>query len=241
MSSIYQDMVDARTSGRKLLALLIDPDKTGLEQLSSLCDKIANSPATHVFVGGSSGKTSHLDDMVRILKKKLDLSIVLFPGNPKQISPEADGILFLSLISGRNPDFLIGYQVDAVPLLKNSGLEIIPTGYILIESGGETAVTKVSLTTPLNRNNPNYVVQTAQAGEMLGLKLIYLEAGSGAQMAVPTALIEMVSRQLNVPLIVGGGIRTRREIELAYEAGADLVVIGTAFENDPDFFAQNND
>ena len=163
----------------------------------------------------------------------------MFPGNSEQISDKANGILFLSLISGRNPDYLIEHQVNAVPILKKINLEIISTGYILIESGKPTAVERVSQTKPLSRNNPQYILQTAQAGEMMGNKLIYLEAGSGADFAVPEKIISLVSQNISVPLIVGGGICSLSEIEKVYNAGADLVVIGTAFENDSDFFNPN--
>ena len=142
----------------------------------------------------------------------------------------------MSLISGRNPDYLIGYQIQAVPALEKTSLEIISTGYILIESGSETAVERVSLTTPLSRNNPDRVAQTAKAGEYAGNKLIYLEGGSGAKLAVPKDMILQVSSMIKIPLIVGGGIRSLQEIQKAYDAGADMVVIGTAFENNSDFF-----
>ena len=201
-----------------------------------LIQKINQSPATHILVGGSSFDGTHLDELIIELKSKTNLPILLFPGNPSQISDKADGILFLTLLSGRNPDYLIEHQVNAVPILNKTSLEVISTGYILIESGNETAVERVSQTKPLDRNNSEYALQTAQAGEFIGNKLIYLEAGSGAQLTVPTEMIALVSKNINIPLIVGGGIRSKAEIEKAYNAGADLVVIGTAFENDINFF-----
>lgn len=161
---------------------------------------------------------------------------MLFPGDASQISNHADGILFLSLLSGRNPDYLIGYQVKAAPILKKLQLEIIPTGYILIESGSQTAVERVSQTKPLDGNNLDLVLATALAGEMLGNKLIYLEAGSGAQKAVSQEIIKLVAQNTNIPLIVGGGITDQEGIQKAYDSGADLVVIGTAFERDNNFF-----
>lgn len=236
MRNLYEDIVNAKANQRKLLAILIDPDKIELPHFEGTIGKINRSPATHVFVGGSVVNKEILDDLVRMLKRNTGLPIILFPGSVAQISPEADAILFLSLISGRNPEYLIGQQVDAVPVLKKTKLEIIPTGYILIESGCETAVERVSKTVPMDRNNPFYVWQTAQAGVMLGKKLIYLEAGSGAEKPVPTEMIKLVAEDLGVPLIVGGGIKTTKEIEAAYEAGADMVVIGTAFEMNIDFF-----
>lgn len=234
--SIYQQILTSKTKGVKLLAILLDPDKLVVENLSNLIYKINQSPATHIFIGGSSFEGNHLDELIGQLKAQINLPFLLFPGNPSQISKEADGILFLTLLSGRNPDYLIEHQVNAVPIINKTNLEVISTGYILIESGNETAVERVSQTKPLDRNNHQYALQTAQAGEFIGNKLIYLEAGSGAKLSVPKEMISLVSQNIKVPLIVGGGIRSKLEIENAYNAGADLVVIGTAFENDVNFF-----
>jgi putative glycerol-1-phosphate prenyltransferase len=236
MINIYNQILLAKSEAKKLLAILIDPDKVSMENASHLIQKINQSPATHIFVGGSSFEGKHLDELIVKFKSKTNLPILLFPGNPSQISDKAHGILFLTLLSGRNPDYLIEHQVNAVPILNKTNLEVISTGYILIESGKETAVERVSQTKPLDRNNSEYVLQTAQAGVFIGNKLIYLEAGSGAQLAVPTEMVTFVSQNINIPLIVGGGIRSKSEIEKAYNAGADLVVIGTAFENDANFF-----
>jgi len=236
MNSIYEAILEAKKEGRKLLAILLDPDKVDIGTLTNLIVKINQSAASHVFIGGSLVHTDTIDELISRIKQACILPVVLFPGNPSQISILADGILFLSLISGRNPDYLIEHQVNAVPLLRTAGLEVISTGYLLIESGSETAVSKVSQTTPLDRDNLDYVLQTAQAGEFLGNKLIYLEAGSGAKLAVPLRMIRHVAENIRVPLIVGGGIRTRQGIQDAYDAGADLVVIGTAFENNFEFF-----
>lgn len=233
---IYHDILAAKKSGRKLLAVLLDPDKIAMEALPMLAEKINESPASHIFVGGSIVEADIIDELILTLKQITRLPVLLFPGNPSQISKEADGILFLTLLSGRNPDYLIEHQVNAVPVLKKTTLEVISTGYILIESGTQTAVERVSKTEPLARTNSDYVLQTAQAGEFIGNKLIYLEAGSGAQLAVPLEMIAKVSANTNVPVIVGGGIRSQQAIAEAFQAGADLVVIGTAFENDSDFF-----
>ncbi|QKJ62403.1 geranylgeranylglyceryl/heptaprenylglyceryl phosphate synthase [Flavobacterium sp. M31R6] len=236
MTNIYNAIIQAKTENRKLLAILLDPDKIVWDNLGYLIEKIYQSPATHIFIGGSHVQNNILDELIICLKERINLPIVLFPGNPSQISANADAILFLSLISGRNPDYLIEHQVDAVPILKKTELEIISTGYMLIESGSETAVARVSNTKPLDRDNSDYAMHTAQAGEMLGNKLIYLEAGSGAKKAVPFEMIKKVSNNIEIPLIVGGGIIDLQGIQKAYEAGADLVVIGTAFENNLDFF-----
>ena len=242
MKKIYSNLLKAKETKQKLLAILLDPDKIDLANVELIIKKIAQSPATHIFIGGSTIENNILDELILKIRQTSiflgweTLPIVLFPGNSSQISAHADGILFLSLISGRNPDFLIEHQVNAVSSLKQMDLEVISTGYILIESGTQTAVERVSKTKPLNRNNIEYVVQTAQAGEMLGNKLIYLEAGSGAKQAVPMQMIEQVAQNIKIPLIVGGGIVDLKGIQDAYDSGADLVVIGTAFENNIDFF-----
>lgn len=236
--TIRQQILEAKSNGKKLLAVLLDPDKIVLENLNHLIDKINQSPATHIFVGGSIVQNNILEELITALKQETNLPVILFPGDPSQISPKADGILFLSLLSGRNPDYLIEYQVQAAPILKKTNLEVISTGYILIESGNETAVARVSKTKPLSRENLDLVLATAQAGEMLGNQLIYLEAGSGAKQSVPTEMIELISQNIKIPVIVGGGIVDLHGIQKAYKAGADLVVIGTAFENNSHFFEQ---
>ncbi len=236
MKKIYQNILEAKSGKQVLLAILLDPDKLDMNSIDTLISKINQSPATHIFVGGSSFNGNHLDEIIIRLKSKIKLPIILFPGNPSQISAEADGILFLQLLSGQNPDYLVGHQINAVPILEKTKLEIISTGYILIESGSKTAVERVTETKPLAKNNIQYIAQTAKAGELIGNKLIYLEAGSGALNAVSSEIIKTVSNRISVPLIVGGGIRSKMQIEEAFAAGADLVVIGTAFENDLNFF-----
>ncbi|WDF60327.1 geranylgeranylglyceryl/heptaprenylglyceryl phosphate synthase [Flavobacterium sp. KACC 22758] len=236
LTTIHQQILEAKKNGQKLLAILLDPDKIVWENLDHLLLKINQSPATHIFVGGSIVESTIIEDLIAQLKQKTKLPVVIFPGDPSQISPKADAILFLSLLSGRNPDYLIEYQVQAAPILKKTNLEVISTGYILIESGNETAVARVSKTEPLNRENFDLALATAQAGEMLGSKLIYLEAGSGAKKSVPLEMISVISQNVEIPIIVGGGIVDLHGIKKAYNAGADLVVIGTAFENDSHFF-----
>lgn len=236
---IYKQIILAKKEKQKLLAILIDPDKTTLSEITSLAEKIKQSPATYIFVGGSIVAENIMDNFVLELKKHLQLTIIIFPGHPSQISHYADGLLFLSLLSGRNPEYLIEHHINSVEILHNSDLEIIPTGYILIDGGKETAVQRVSQTIPIERNNIDLAYKTAKAGEYLGKKLIYLEAGSGAENGVSTEMIQKVSQSLNIPLIVGGGIRSKQEIEEAFSAGADLVVIGTAFENDINFFTHD--
>jgi len=236
MQNIYKDILHAKANNKKLLAILLDPDKLDLENIEQLSSKINSSPATHIFVGGSIVTNGATEQLVIELKKHTSLSIILFPGNTNQVTNKADGILFLSLLSGRNPEYLIEQHVKAAPLLQKSNLEIIPTGYILIEGGVETAVQKVSSTLPIPKNDVNLIVHTALAGQYTGKQLIYLEAGSGASESVETEIVNAVANAINIPLIVGGGIRSKHKIDSAYQAGADLVVIGTAFEEDDTFF-----
>ena len=170
MKNLYHNILQAKAANNKLLAILVDPDKIELEHISVLSEKINTSPATHIFIGGSIVETNIIDALIIQLKEKVNLPIILFPGNPSQISAEADGLLFLMLLSGRNPDYLIEHQIQAVPILEKTNLEIISTGYILIESGNETAVEKVSQTKPLPRNNTDYVLQTARLAYILETK-----------------------------------------------------------------------
>ncbi len=236
MTQIYQEIVNAKKQNEKLLAILLDPEKLKIADIQALCLKINRTKATHILVGGSTFNGNYLDELLIEIKKHSKLPILLFPGDYKQISDEADGILLLSLLSGRNPDYLIEHQVNAVPLLRKTKLEIIPTAYLLIESGSQTAVERVSLTKPMDRSDNEYVAQTAKAGEFMGNKLVYLEAGSGAKIAVSLEMIKVVSTTVQVPLIVGGGIRTKEAIEKTFQAGADMIVIGTAFETNNSFF-----
>ncbi|MGL5111611.1 MAG: geranylgeranylglyceryl/heptaprenylglyceryl phosphate synthase [Flavobacterium sp.] len=236
MRTIYNEILQAKTENRKLLAILLDPDKINLEDVPFLIEKIIASPATHIFIGGSHVTNNIIDELILMVKKVTKLPILLFPGNPSQLSIHADGILFLSLLSGRNPDFLIEHQVKAAPILKATTLEIIPTSYLLIESGTETAVARVSKTQPISRRAMDTVCNTALAGQMLGHQLIYLEAGSGAQLAVSQEMIRKVADYTSIPLLVGGGITSGEGIQKAFDAGADLVVIGTAFEKNSSFF-----
>ena len=237
MHQLYTQLCVNKANGIKQLAILFDPEKINWEAWESIVHAIQHSPVNLILVGGSSHSLLAVDQLVNALKKAIDLPVVLFPGNSAQLAAQADAILFLSLLSGRNSDYLIQHQVDAVPALMQLDLEVISTGYLLIESGHETSVERISQTKPIARNQVDLAVHTAKAGEYLGSKLIYLEAGSGAQFPVPIDMIQAVSKAIAVPLIVGGGLRSQREIQAAFQAGADIVVIGTAFEEDPQFFA----
>lgn len=232
MSLIYNYIRKSSSKGKKLLAVLIDPDKMNVGDVVKFIKKVNYSNVTHVFVGGSTVENDITESLIRTLKKSTDLPIIIFPGDINQITNEANALLFLSLISGRNPEYLIGKHVESVSKLRDMQLEIIPTGYILIENGRKTAVERVTETLPLKRNNVDHIVDTAKAGELLGHKLIYLEAGSGATHPIDVDIIESVKQNLEIPLIVGGGIRTKEQLNACYQAGADLVVIGTALEED---------
>ena len=238
MNSIYKDIQDSIANNKKLLAVLIDPDKFSIENSFGFINKVNKSAATHIFVGGSIVNDDATSALVLEIKTNTKLPIVLFPGDVTQITNNADALLFLSLLSGRNPEYLIGKHVESVSKLKNTSLEIISTGYILIESGKETAVEKVTETKPISRSNVQNIIDTAKAGQLLGMKLMYLEAGSGAKNALSESIINQVKQELNIPLIVGGGIKNKAQLDKAYNAGADLVVIGTAFENDESFLEE---
>ena len=219
---------------RKKLAVLVDPDKPTDAQIISIVEKAKAADVDFFFVGGSLLVTDSLDHCIKLIKEHCDIPVLIFPGNSLQISKYCDGFLLLSLISGRNPEMLIGRHVIAAPYLKLYGNEIIPTGYMLIDSGKATSVTYMSDTTPIPHDKDDIAMCTAIAGEMLGLKLIYLEAGSGALMPVSTSMISKVSQMINIPLIVGGGIKTPEMAAEAVKAGADVIVIGTAFEKEPE-------
>ncbi|MEW4923294.1 geranylgeranylglyceryl/heptaprenylglyceryl phosphate synthase [Algibacter sp. 2305UL17-15] len=235
-NSIYQSILNSISNDEKLLAVLIDPDKFSIENTTSFIEKVNASVATHIFVGGSSVAEKATEILVAEIKMHTNLPVVLFPGDVTQITNKADALLFLSLISGRNPEYLIGKHVEAVSKLRHSKLEVISTGYILIESGQEAAVEKVTDTKPMPRENIQNIIDTAKAGEFLGMKLMYLEAGSGAKRPLNDEIITAVKSELKIPLIVGGGIRSKNEMKNAYTYGADMVVIGTAFEEDESFF-----
>lgn len=230
MSLILNDIFKAVCENRKLLAVLIDPDKFDPKDPGIFFEKIPKI-TTHIFVGGSRVANGKTKTCIQSIKEHTQLPVIIFPGDHSQITSEADALLFLSLISGRNPEFLIEQQVRSVSRLKNTSLEIIPTGYLLIDGGKECAVQRVSQTAPLSQNEPEVIVNTALAGEYSGKKLIYLEAGSGAKYPVNTQIIKEVKKALSIPLLVGGGIRSLEQLRKVYTAGADMVVVGTAFEN----------
>ncbi len=229
MNSFYDILADR---SKKKFALLVDPDKQDDKSLEVLMDQINLYPPDLLLVGGSI-LFNPIDLTVTSLKLGTKLPVFLFPGNVMQLSEMADGILFLSLISGRNPEFLIGNHVLAAPHLNRSGIEVIPTAYLLIENGRSSTVEYVSNTRPIPAGKNDLAIATAMAGEMLGMKTIYLEAGSGAEHCVGADMISAIRKKITLPLIVGGGISTAEQAEEVYNAGADMIVVGTAIENDP--------
>ncbi len=230
---IYEDLLKAGQQGRKKLAILIDPDKLRMGKLEQIIDLSIHCKVDYFFIGGSLIVNSQLDQCLQMIRNRCQVPLILFPGNSYQLSYQADAILFLSLVSGRNPDLLIGQHVIAAPYLKLSQLEILPTGYMLIDGGVGTTVLYMSNTSPIPATKSDIAVCTAMAAEMLGLKLIFMDAGSGATKPVPTEMIEAVRGAVSIPIIVGGGIKTSEKVRENLAAGADLIVIGNAFESDP--------
>ncbi|MCF6214016.1 MAG: geranylgeranylglyceryl/heptaprenylglyceryl phosphate synthase [Flavobacteriaceae bacterium] len=220
----------AKNTGQKLLAILLDPDKVQLNNLKVTVLKIENLKANFIFVGGSFVKNGATEILVDRLKQLTQIKIILFPGDVSQITNRADTLLFMSLLSGLNPEYLVTQQIKSVAKLKDMDLEVVPTAYILVDGGTVSSVQNQSKTKPLLQNDTQKIVDTAIAGTLMGKQLIYLEAGSGAKYPVKAKIINKVAQNVRIPLIVGGGIRTQKQLDLAYASGADLVVIGTAFE-----------
>ena len=228
--------------GKKSIAVLIDPDKADdPSRLKQLIHLAGENCVDFFFVGGSLITTSNLSEVIQSIKEDVNIPVVLFPGSSLQIDASANAILFLSLISGRNPDLLIGQHVQAAPILKNNRMEVLPTGYMLISSGRTTSVAYISNTTPIPEDKYSLAACTALAGEMLGLRLIYLDAGSGAEREISPRMISAVRKAINVPMIVGGGISTPQKALSALEAGADMIVIGNALEKNPDLLSEISD
>jgi len=225
--------------GKKSIAVLVDPDKAeDASRLHQLINLASENCIDYFFVGGSLITTTNLSEVVGKIKENVNIPVILFPGNSIQIEPTADAILFLSLISGRNPELLIGQHVIAAPILRNTKMEVIPTGYLLVNSGKITSVAYISNTTPIPDDKYSLAACTAMAGEMLGLQLIYLDAGSGAEKEINPRMITSVRKSVGVPLIVGGGINTAQKAITALEAGADVIVIGNALEKDPELLTE---
>jgi putative glycerol-1-phosphate prenyltransferase len=231
--NLYKQIEENRTFNKKMFAVLIDPDKKDLNQLKTMVELAHQSKVDFFFVGGSLLTNDSMNQCISFLKEISEIPVILFPGNAMQVNKDADGILFLSLISGRNADMLIGKQVITAPILKASNLEIIPTGYMLIESGKPTTASYMSNTTPIPYEKNDVAACTALAGEMLGLKLIFMDGGSGAQNPVSKEMIKKVRQSVNIPIIVGGGISSGEKAAENCKAGADLIVVGNSIENNP--------
>ena len=230
MDSVWNDINKKRKAGKKMLAVLIDPDKFA----SSNPNLARLNELDYIFIGSSNLIDGTTEQVCSKLRAHVEKPLILFPGSSYQICRQADAILFMSLISGRNPEFLISHAINGAPLIKQAGLETISTGYILVESGNMTAAAYVTQTQPVPRNKPELALSTAMAGEMLGMKAIYLDGGSGAQLCVPQEMISTVKAKTKNLLIVGGGIKEASKAEDAWNAGADLVVIGSIFESAPE-------
>jgi putative glycerol-1-phosphate prenyltransferase len=230
---ILSGLRTARKNSIKKFAILLDPDEPNLRHLEQTLALADQNLVDYILIGGSLLTDDRLTECIIQAKEQTDIPVILFPGNNMQISKEADAILFLSLISGRNPEYLIGQQVKAAPIVKRARLEVISTAYLLIDGGATTSAQYMSNSMPIPNNKPEIVACTALAGEMLGFNCIYLDAGSGAEISISNNIIHKVRREISLPLIVGGGIR---QSETAYDmarAGADVVVVGNAIEKDP--------
>ena len=233
---IYNHLLRSYKSNQKSLSVLIDPEvHSNKNKLSQFLKVLGSNQIDYIFIGGSLIKNPDINPLIKFLKSRTEIPLVLFPGNGLCLSESADAVLFLSLISGRNPELLIGQHVPVAAALKKSNIEVIPTGYMLIDGGRPTSVSYLSFTNPIPNDKPEIASSTAIAGELLGMKLIYLEAGSGAQIPVPAFMIQQVRKSIDIPLIVGGGINTTEKAINALHAGADMIVVGNKLEQNPDF------
>ena len=231
-SGTYSSICERKAAGKKSFAVLIDPDKVDEEKLGTLLKLSKLSKVDYFLAGGSLVISDYLDECVKFLKTHSDIPVILFPGSASQISKRADALLYLSLISGRNADMLIGQHVISAPFIKKSGLDILSTGYMVIDGGSATTVSYISNATPIPWDKNEIAMCTAMAGEMLGMQLIYMDAGSGAKRAINEPMIKAVADAISVPLIVGGGISDPEKAYLNCKAGADVIVVGNAIEKD---------
>lgn len=229
---IYESLVLKKSKGQKSFAVLVDPDKVNAAAIDELIALALEAKVDYFLVGGSLVISNHLDEVVQRFKKNCNIPIILFPGSPSQVSKDADALLYLSLISGRNPELLIGQHVISAPFVKQSGLEIMSTGYMVVDGGAPTTVSYISNATPIPADKNEIAMCTAMAGEMLGMKLIYMDAGSGARRPITEMMIHLVAQTISVPLVVGGGITDPEKAYLNCKAGADVIVVGNAIEKD---------
>src|ERR1700759_4007951 len=230
--SIYESLLAKKKRGQRSFAVLIDPDNVNNAKIDELTGLAVRAGVDYLLVGGSLVISNHLDEVVQEIRRNCPIPIILFPGTPSQVSRYADALLYLSLISGRNPELLIGAHVISAPAVRQSGLEIISTGYMVIDGGAPTTVSYISNASPIPADKNEIALCTAMAGEMLGMKLIYMDAGSGARHPIREEMIACVAGQIQVPLVVGGGIRDPEKAYLNCKAGADVIVVGNAIEKD---------
>ena len=230
---LYKNILKTIEQKKKIFAVLIDPDKYNMSRLMEIISLSNQASVGLILIGGSLISKNNIEEFILSIKQHSKIPVLIFPGNSMQLNNRADGILLLSLISGRNPEMLIGNHVSAAPFLKKSNLEIISTGYMLVESGKTTSASYISNTVPLPYDKNDIATATAMAGEMLGLKLIYMDAGSGAQKTISNEMIKSVSENIKIPLIVGGGIKSAEEVKEKFAAGADIIVMGNEIEKEP--------
>ena len=235
---IYHSLKERKQQHKKSFAVLIDPDKVTGSTIKQLIELAVDAKVDYLLVGGSLVISNYLDECVQLIKRSCDIPVILFPGSPNQVSKYADALLYLSLISGRNADLLIGQHVISAPVVKQSGLEILSTGYMVVDGGAPTTVSYISNASPLPADKNEIAMCTAMAGEMLGMKLIYMDAGSGAKRAISEDMIAKVSSVIEVPLIIGGGIIEPEKAYLNCKAGADVIVVGNAIEKDPNLIKE---
>lgn len=240
-STIYNILADKKKQGKKSFGVLIDPDKVNKSVLDELIELSTSAKVDYLLVGGSLVISNHLDECVQHIKQHCNIPVILFPGSPSQISKYADALLYLSLISGRNPELLIGQHVVSAPFVRQSGLEIMPTGYIVVDGGAPTTVSYISNAAPVPADKNEIAMCTAMAGEMLGMKLIYMDAGSGAKRPITESMIKAVADHIEAPLIIGGGIIQPEKAYLNCKAGADVIIVGNAIEKDASLIKEMSD
>ena len=240
-SGIIKVLTEKKKTGKKSFAVLIDPDKVNAPILDEIIELSVAANVDYLLVGGSLVISNYLDECVQHIKQNCDLPVILFPGSPTQVSKYADALLYLSLISGRNPELLIGQHVVSAPFVKQSGLEIMPTGYVVIDGGAPTTVSYISNASPIPADKNEIAMCTAMAGEMLGMKLIYMDAGSGAKRPITESMIKSVADNIEAPLIIGGGIIHPEKAYLNCKAGADVIVVGNAIEKDASLIKEMSD
>lgn len=239
--TLYNQIQERKRSGKKSFAVLVDPDKINLATTEQLVSLATEAQIDYFFVGGSLVISNNLDECIREIKVSCSIPVIIFPGSSSQICRYADALLYLSLISGRNAELLIGQHVVSAPAVKQSGLEIMPTGYMVIDGGAPTTVSYISNATPIPSDKSEIAMCTAMAGEMLGMKLIFMDAGSGARNPISQHMIEKVSSHIEAPLIVGGGITNAEKAYLNCRSGADIIVVGNAIEKDASLIKEMSD